>query len=150
MYSTAHQTSSQPGSKGQLPTSVLTWEDNGDPGNEVDIFTFLTQSVYVWLSYVVQSQGINAIFPVYKEGILNGGPDLKEQTAMLLGEVVALTTPEALKPALLNVTGPLIRIFGDRFNWNVKVAILDTLALLLKKVRGRSLFKTFMVSAVAL
>ena len=69
---------------------------------------------------------------------------------MLLGEVVALTTPEALKPALLNVTGPLIRIFGDRFNWNVKVAILDTLALLLKKVRESDPFKTVMAGAVVL
>ena len=79
-------------------------------------------------------QGINAIYPVYKEGILNGGPDLKEQSAKLLGEVVALTTPEALKPSLNNVTGPLIRIFGDRFSLNVKVAILDTLSLILSKV----------------
>ena len=58
--------------------------------------------------------------------------------------MVVLTTPEALKTALPNVTGPLIRIFGDRFNWNVKVAILNTLALLLKKVSVSSvLYKTF-------
>ena len=59
---------------------------------------------------------------------------MKEQSAKLLGEVVSLTTPEALKPALNNVTGPLIRVFGDRFNLNVKVAILDALSLLLSKV----------------
>ena len=83
-------------------------------------------------------QGINAIYPVYKEGILNGGPDLKEQSAKLLGEVVSLTTPEALKPSVNNVTGPLIRIFGDRFNLNVKVAILDALSILLSKVYSLS------------
>ena len=59
---------------------------------------------------------------------------MKEQSAKLLGEVVPLTTKEALKPALNNVTGPLIRVFGDRFNLNVKVAILDALSLLLSKV----------------
>ncbi len=71
---------------------------------------------------------------MYKEGILNGGPELREHAAKLLGEVVCLTSAEALKSSLLNVTGPLIRIFGDRFSWNVKAAILQTLILLLKKV----------------
>ena len=88
----------------------------------------------IQLMLILALQGINAIYPVYKEGILNGSPELKEQSAKLLGEVVSLTTPEALKPALNNVTGPLIRIFGDRFSLNVKVAILDTLSLLLSKV----------------
>jgi len=83
--------------------------------------------------FCIVGKGINAIYPVYKEGILNGGPDLKEQSAKLLGEVVSLTTPEALKPSVNNVTGPLIRIFGDRFNLNVKVAILDALSILLSK-----------------
>ncbi|KNC80221.1 hypothetical protein SARC_07417 [Sphaeroforma arctica JP610] len=34
---------------------------------------------------------------------------------------------------LLQITGPLIRVVSDRFAWQVKAAIIDTLMLLLKK-----------------
>ncbi|XP_067121067.1 stalled ribosome sensor GCN1 [Centruroides vittatus] len=80
------------------------------------------------------SKGITPILPIFREAILNGSPDLKEQAAQGLGEVIRLTSSEALKPSVVHITGPLIRILGDRFSWNVKVAVLETLALLLEKV----------------
>lgn len=46
-----------------------------------------------------------------------------------------MTGAEALKPSVVNITGPLIRILGDRFAWTLKVAVLDTLSMLLVKVR---------------
>ena len=58
----------------------------------------------------------------------------QESAATGLGEVIAMTSAEALRPSVVHVTGPLIRILGDRFPANVKVAILDTLGLLLEKV----------------
>ena len=61
---------------------------------------------------------------------------MKEAAALGLREVIALTSSEALKPSVVNITGPLIRILGDRFMWNVKVAVLETLTLLLSKVSG--------------
>jgi hypothetical protein len=72
--------------------------------------------------------------PIFREAILNGQPELKEQAAQGLGEVIKLTSAEALKPSVVNITGPLIRVLGDRFSANVKVAVLETLALLLAKV----------------
>ena len=69
----------------------------------------------------------------FRESILNGSPDLKEAAAHGLGEVIKLTSPEALKPSVVHITGPLIRILGDRFGANVKTAVLDTLACLLDK-----------------
>ena len=80
-------------------------------------------------------QGVTPVLPIFREGILNGPQEVKEQAARLLGEIIQLTSAAALKPSVVHITGPLIRILGDRFNWNVKEAILDTLGLLLQKVK---------------
>lgn len=56
----------------------------------------------------------------------------------MLGEVIRLTSAGALQPSVVHVTGPLIRILGDRFNAAVKAAVLETLAELLSKVRRPS------------
>ena len=80
-------------------------------------------------------QGIAPIWQIFREAILNGPPELKESAAIGLGEVIKRTSPEALKPSVVGITGPLIRILGDRFSFNVKVAVLETLGLLLGKVR---------------
>ncbi|GAB6030116.1 hypothetical protein CHUAL_005795 [Chamberlinius hualienensis] len=79
-------------------------------------------------------KGIAPILPIFREAIINGSPEVKEQAAIGLGEVIHVTSAEALKPSVVNITGPLIRILGDRYVWNVRVAVLDTLALLLAKV----------------
>ncbi|XP_077995202.1 stalled ribosome sensor GCN1-like [Glandiceps talaboti] len=84
--------------------------------------------------FCLPKKGITPVLPIFREGILNGSPDLREQAALGLGEVIKLTSAEALKPSVVNITGPLIRVLGDRFSWNVKVAVLDTLGLLLAKV----------------
>nr|XP_031848654.1 eIF-2-alpha kinase activator GCN1 isoform X2 [Nomia melanderi] len=79
-------------------------------------------------------KGITPILPIFREAILNGLPETKEQAAQGLGEVIKLTSASALQPSVVHITGPLIRILGDRFNWSVKAAVLETLAILLGKV----------------
>jgi len=49
-------------------------------------------------------------------------------------EGVKLLTPIALKHSVVSISGPLIRIMGDRFGNSVRIAVLDCLALLLEKV----------------
>ena len=52
-------------------------------------------------------------------------------------QAIELTSAEALKPFVIQITGPLIRIVGDRFAAPVKAAILGTLALLIGKGQAR-------------
>lgn len=80
-------------------------------------------------------KGIAPILPIFREAILNGDGDEKEAAAQGLGEVIKLTSAQALQPSVVHITGPLIRILGDRFSSNVKTAVLETLAILLAKVR---------------
>lgn len=84
----------------------------------------------VWFS----CQGVTSILPVLREGVLTGSPEQKEEAAKALGLVIRLTSADALRPSVVSITGPLIRILGDRFSWNVKAALLETLSLLLAKV----------------
>lgn len=86
------------------------------------------------LSVASFPQGVTCILPVLREGVLTGSPEQKEEAAKALGGVIKLTSPEALRPSVVNITGPLIRILGDRFAWTVKTALLETLTLLLAKV----------------
>lgn len=79
-------------------------------------------------------KGIAPILPIFREAILNGDGDEKEAAAQGLGEVIKLTSAPALQSSVVAITGPLIRILGDRFNPNVKTAVLETLAILLAKV----------------
>lgn len=82
-----------------------------------------------------QEKGIQPVLPVFRESILNGPPELKEQAAMGLMEIINVTSAAALKPSVVHITGPLIRILGDRFSHGVKVAVLNTLAALLAKAK---------------
>lgn len=79
-------------------------------------------------------KGIAPLLPVFREAILNGMPDEKENAAIGLGEVVAITSSSSLQASVIHIAGPLIRILGDRFNSGVKAAVLETLAILLSKV----------------
>lgn len=78
-------------------------------------------------------KGMAPVLPILREGILNGSPETKEQSAKALSECIELLTSQALKPSVISITGPLIRILGDRFNPKVRSAVLETLTLLLAK-----------------
>ncbi|XP_075147200.1 lethal (3) 80Fj isoform X2 [Haematobia irritans] len=79
-------------------------------------------------------KGIAPLLPIFREAILNGLPEEKENAAQGLGEIIILTSAQSLQPSVVHITGPLIRILGDRFNAGVKASVLETLAILLHKV----------------
>ncbi|KAJ6951917.1 hypothetical protein NC653_041164 [Populus alba x Populus x berolinensis] len=66
-------------------------------------------------------------------GLTSGFAELREHAALGLGELIEVTSEKALKDFVIPITGPLIRIIGDRFPWQVKSAILSTLSILIGK-----------------
>jgi len=78
--------------------------------------------------------GLTPVIPILREGLLNGSGEMKEMAARTMIEGVKLLTPIALKHSVVSISGPLIRIMGDRFGNSVRIAVLDCLALLLEKV----------------
>ncbi|KAL1515351.1 hypothetical protein AB1Y20_001981 [Prymnesium parvum] len=85
--------------------------------------------------------GIGPLVAIHLQGLMTGSPELREQAAAALGELVDLTPLTTLKPYVIQITGPLIRIVGDRFPWGVKAEILHTLSMLISK--GAALLKPF-------
>jgi hypothetical protein len=78
--------------------------------------------------------GLEPLLPIYQRGILYGVPSVREASAAGLGEAISLTATKFLAgPLIIKMTGPLLRIVGDRNPSNVKIAILKTLGLILVK-----------------
>jgi len=72
--------------------------------------------------------------PIFQRGILYGSPTIREVSAAGLGELMSLTSNKYLAgPFIVKMTGPLLRVVGDRNPSNVKIAILSTLGLILVK-----------------
>eukprot|EP00463_Aulacantha_scolymantha_P001483 TRINITY_DN209_c0_g1_i1.p1 TRINITY_DN209_c0_g1~~TRINITY_DN209_c0_g1_i1.p1 ORF type:complete len:549 (+),score=65.30 TRINITY_DN209_c0_g1_i1:119-1765(+) len=78
--------------------------------------------------------GLNSLFPMFQDGLKSDSDVIREHAAAGLGEVIEFTPISALTHSLVTkITGPLVRYVGDRFPSPVKVAILDTLGLLIRK-----------------
>ena len=79
-------------------------------------------------------KGLAPIVQVYLQGVLVGkNSEVRESAAEGLREAVMSTTTAALKPHVIPITGPLIRILGDKYPAAVKSAILGALAVMIDK-----------------
>ncbi|KAH1259509.1 Protein ILITYHIA [Glycine max] len=78
-------------------------------------------------------KALQPILPIFLQGLISGSAELREQAALGLGELIEVTSEQSLKEFVIPITGPLIRIIGDRFPWQVKSAILSTLTTMIKK-----------------
>ncbi|RHY34936.1 hypothetical protein DYB32_000549 [Aphanomyces invadans] len=87
-------------------------------------------------------KGLDPFMPAYQYALMNGTPEARQGAAAGLGELVLLSNDVCLKSVLIKLTGPLIRIAGDRFPPHVKSAILSTLEILL--VKGGASLKPFL------
>lgn len=78
-------------------------------------------------------KALQPILPIFLQGLISGSAELREQAALGLGELIEVTSEKSLKEFVIPITGPLIRIIGDRFPWQVKSAILSTLTIMIRK-----------------
>lgn len=78
-------------------------------------------------------KGINAILPIFLQGLMNGTADQRTHAALAISDIVDRTNADSLKPFVTQITGPLIRVVSER-SIDVKAAILLTLNNLLEKI----------------
>jgi hypothetical protein len=78
-------------------------------------------------------KGINAILPIFLQGLMNGSVDQRVQGALAISDVIDRTSAKSLQPFVTQITGPLIRVVTER-SVEVKAAILLTLNNLLEKI----------------
>jgi hypothetical protein len=78
-------------------------------------------------------KGINAILPIFLQGLMNGSTDQRVSAALAISDIVDRTSESSLKPFVTQITGPLIRVVSER-STEVKSAILLTLNNLLEKM----------------
>ncbi|KAL9104714.1 MAG: hypothetical protein Q9163_000392 [Psora crenata] len=86
-------------------------------------------------------KGINAVLPIFLQGLMNGTTDQKTDAALAISDVIDRSSADSLKPFITQITGPLIRVVSER-SVDVKEAILLTLNNLLD--RTPTLLKPFL------
>jgi hypothetical protein len=59
-------------------------------------------------------KGINAILPIFLQGLMNGTAEQRTQAALAISDIIDRTSADALKPFVTNITGPLIRVVSER------------------------------------
>ena len=78
-------------------------------------------------------KGINAVLPIFLQGLMNGTADQRTNAALAISDIIDRTSADSLKPFVTQITGPLIRVVSER-SVDVKSAILLTLNNLLEKI----------------
>jgi len=74
------------------------------------------------------------ILGVLREGILCSTVEIKEAAGVATAQLVQMSNANGLKPHVVNMAGPLIRVLGERHPTPVKMAALNTLQKLLDKL----------------
>lgn len=77
-------------------------------------------------------KGPNCILPIFLHGLMYGNH--KEEAALGIADIIDKTPAENLRPFSTSITGPLIRVIGEKVASDIKAAILVALNNLLLKI----------------
>jgi HEAT repeat protein len=77
--------------------------------------------------------GLAPVLVLLKQGVM-GAAEIKEQSAVTIGEVLRLCTPESITSSAVMQLAPIIRVLSEKVEPGVKKAILSTLNVLLELV----------------
>ncbi|CAK7892363.1 eIF-2-alpha kinase activator Gcn1p [[Candida] anglica] len=80
------------------------------------------------------ARGPSCVLPIFLHGLMYGNSEQKELSAQGIAEVIEKTPAANLKPFATTVTGPLIRVIGEKVSSDIKAAILHALTVLLAKI----------------
>ncbi|CAN6287018.1 unnamed protein product [Urochloa humidicola] len=117
--------------KEQLPTHIKLVRDAVSTARDKE--RRRRKGVPVLVSGLCLPKALQPFLPIFQQGLISGTAETKEQAAEGLGELIDVTSEKTLKEVVVPITGPLIRILGDRFPWQVKSAILSTLTIIITK-----------------
>ena len=81
----------------------------------------------------------------FLQGIASGTPDQREDCAAGLAELVDMCSEEALRPSVVGLAGPLIRMGGERLPGALKSALMDALFSIVKKAIQGLALKPFLL-----
>jgi len=59
-------------------------------------------------------KGINAVLPIFLQGLMYGTTEQRTQSALALSDIIGRTSGESLRPFVTQITGPLIRVVSER------------------------------------
>lgn len=59
-------------------------------------------------------KGINAVLPIFLQGLMNGTSDQRINAALAISDIIDRTSADGLKPFVTQITGPLIRVVSER------------------------------------
>lgn len=79
-------------------------------------------------------KGPSCVLPIFLHGLMYGSNDERETSALAIADIVSKTPAANLKPYVSVITGPLIRVVGERFSSDIKAAILYALNILFAKI----------------
>ncbi|CDO95886.1 unnamed protein product [Kluyveromyces dobzhanskii CBS 2104] len=79
-------------------------------------------------------KGPSCVLPIFLHGLMYGSGDEREASALAIADIVSKTPAANLKSYVTVITGPLIRVVGERFNSDIKAAILYALNMLFGKI----------------